>query len=55
MSSTLTAIQLNILGLGVVAGAHRMCIKARIPAPPPKTAYFGCRSDAMAVTIDEYR
>jgi len=36
MSSILTAIQLNILGLGVVAGAHRTCIKARIPAPPLK-------------------
>jgi small-conductance mechanosensitive channel/CRP-like cAMP-binding protein len=38
MSSTIVALQLNLLGLGAVAGVHQLCRKTRIPPPPLKLA-----------------
>jgi small-conductance mechanosensitive channel len=36
MSSTIVALQLNLLGLGAVAGLRQLCRKAHIPPPPLK-------------------
>lgn len=52
MSSTFTAIQLNLLGLGPAMGTHQLSRRVEFLALS-KTTSPSCCVDAMAVTDDD--